>query len=133
MTVEPTGPGAPDKQDEASTGLPGAHTQAAIRIVQLLGAGSAQFSAAMVALGTSFAIFTVAARLDDPKAWGISEFLPSIGFGALLVILGFIEELFVVRSPRRAKPTEPSQNQLSPDGQAAADSQAAVAPPVAQV
>jgi|ERR1700683_1518873 len=133
MTIEPTGPGAPDKRDETSAALPGAYTQAASWFVQLLGQGSAQFSAALVGLGTAFAIFTVAARLEDPKAWEISEFLPSLGFGALLVMLGFIEEMFVVRASRRPKSPEPSTPPASPNGQATtaplAGASPAVAPP----
>jgi hypothetical protein len=102
VTVQQTDSGDTSQQ-EVSGRLPAAHIEAAIRFAQFLGTGSAQFSAALVALGTAFGIFSVAARLDDPKAWGFSELLVTFGFGALLVILGFIEEQFVVRTADRAK------------------------------
>lgn len=77
--------------------------QAAIRFGQLFGAGSSKFSVVLVTLGTTFAAFSIGARLDDPKVWGSSEFLAVLGFGALQVLLGFIEERFVVRSPERIR------------------------------
>jgi hypothetical protein len=95
----PDTPG-PARKNESSGGLPAAQLQAATKFVQLFGAGSDKFSAVLVTLGTTFAAFSMAARLDDPKAWGSLEFLPALGFSAILVLLGFIEERFVVRSPK---------------------------------
>lgn len=95
--------GAETSQREPSGGLPAAQLQAAIRIARLFGAGSAPFSVALVTLGTTFGMFSVAARLDDPKTWNFSEFIATLGFGALLIILGFIEERLVVRPANRGK------------------------------
>ena len=115
MTVDQSG-GPDTGTRQPSGGLPAEQVRAAIRIAQLFGSGSAPFSVALVTLGTTFGIFSVAARLDDPKSWDFSEFIATLGFGALLVILGFIEEQFVSRPANRVKHSSGNNGQAPPAG-----------------
>jgi hypothetical protein len=115
----PDSPREPDKEHVPSAGLPGEQVQAAIRIARVFSEGSAKFSATLVTLGTTFAIFSVAARLDNPKTWGFSEFLSALGFATLLVVLGCIEERFVVRTPKPAQNPPGHAGTVSPPNTAA--------------
>jgi hypothetical protein len=65
--------------------------------------GPAGFDAALVVLGCGFAAVSVHARLSDPFVWQLGEFLATLGFAALLVVLGCLDRLL----PRRA-PTSPA-------------------------
>ena len=59
------------------------------RLVRSLG-----FEISLLVLGATAAITTVAARLEDPKVWGTTDFLAVLGFGALLIILGCADRMF---------------------------------------
>lgn len=120
MTVTSTdSSGTPSNQNGGTVGLTGKQVQAATRMLQLFGEGSAKFSVVLVTLGTVFAGSSVAARLDDPKAWDFSEFISALGFAALLVVLGCIEERFVVRTPKPAQNPPGNAVPVSPPNTAA--------------
>ena len=59
------------------------------RLVRSLG-----FDISLLVLGATSAITTVAARLEDPVAWGTADFLAVLGFGALLITLGCADRMF---------------------------------------
>jgi hypothetical protein len=49
------------------------------------------FDLSMVAFGTTAAILTMVARLEDAKDWGPTEFFALLGFGVLQILLGFLD------------------------------------------
>ena len=63
--------------------------------------GDASIPVVLMSLGLAFAGVAIGARLEDTSTWCAPEFLGTLGFGALLVILGCLERLIQMRSERR--------------------------------
>jgi hypothetical protein len=85
----PNGDGV-DADDSA--GRPGQAVWTSAQLNRLLQAQG--FDLSMVAFGTTAAILTMVARLEDAKDWGSLEFFALLGFGALQILLGFLDRTF---------------------------------------
>lgn len=61
----------------------------------------AGFAVVMVAIGTTFVGESMHTRLDYPAVWGFREFLVTVGFGTLAVVLGCLDRLLHKRRTPR--------------------------------